>query len=188
MAKVKPAGIDKANTIELLPTLGTFNEMSPATFKREGWVLEYINLRGQGGIKTKKEQYNERTLKMKLNNNRTLELNLKDRQYSLFRSVCVKGSDFIDFRNWIGATLPFFSCSITSFTIRHEETGARLSIRKIGKDSVNQLSKKLIVHTFNGAKMSQRNINAVSELLGRLKYAMCSYDYSSFKSNVICDM
>ena len=188
MAKVKPAGIDRANTIELLPTLGTFNEMSPATFKREGWVLEHVNLRGQGGIKAKKEQCNERTLKMKLNNNRTLELNLKDRQYSLFRSVCVKGSDFVDFRDWMRTTLPFFVCSITSFTIRHEETGTRLSVRKIGKESISQMSMKLIVHSFNGAKMSHRNINAASELLKNLKYALCSYDYSSFKSNVICDM
>jgi hypothetical protein len=188
MANSKKSGVDKPNTVELIPTLGSWDEWGPSYYEREGWTLEEVNVRGQGGMEEKREHYNERTLTVKLKGKRTLDLEVKDRQYSLFRSVTIKGEDFVAFRDWANENLPFFSCSISSVVVTHKETGTRVSIMKIGRTNKNPLSKKFIAHMINGRKMTTADAYHLCDLFGeRLVYALCSYDYSSGKRNVICD-
>ena len=187
MAKVKKSGVDKPNTVELIPTLGSWDEWGPSFYEREGWMLEEVNVRGQGGINEKREHYNERTLTAVLNGKRTIHLQIKDRQYSLFRSISIIGKDFVAFREWATTNLPFFFCSISSVVVVHKETGTRVSVMKIGRTSKNPLAKKFIAHTINGRKMEHEDAKNLQVLFGNLAYALCSYDYATGKRNVICD-
>jgi hypothetical protein len=186
MAKVKSSKTSKANTVELLPTLGTFDEWGPSFYERHGWLVQHVHVRGQGGIGKKKEHYNERSLDIPLKN-KVMQLAIKDRQYSLFRSVCVKGPDFVQFRDWVNKNLPFFSCSVSSVTIKHKASGTVITCRSIGRHSKNPLSKKFIAYMMNGSKMTPKNVHTAGALLDGLVYGYCSYGYGSRKINVICD-
>ena len=187
MAKSKKAGIDGANTVELIPTLGLFDVCDPKYFEREGWILESVSLRGQGGIGQKKEHYDEREETVHLAGGKKMTLPMKDRMYSLFRSVTIKGSDLPSFRNWIKKNLPFFSVSISTINIVYAATGERVNCRIIGRLTKNVMSKKFIAHMYNGKKMTTENVHTVAKLLNGLVYGYCSYDYSAGKRNVICD-
>jgi len=187
MAKVKKAGVDAANTVEIIPNIGLFGEFYTSYFEAAGWEVEKVSLRGQGGISQKKEHYDEREVVVNLAGGKRMNLAMKDRAYSLFRSVEVKGQDFDSFRRWVKRNLPFFSVSITSVTIRHKKTGDRVVCRIIGRATKNVMSKKFIAHMFNGKKMTTRNVHKVAKLLDSLVYGYCSYEYSAGKRNVICD-
>ena len=187
MAKTKKSGIDAPNTVELIPTLGSWDEWGPSYYERHGWLLDRVNIRGQGGIDGKREHYNERTMTAKLSKKKTLNIPIKDRQYSLFRSLSIKGEDFVAFREWTKENLPFFSCSVSSVVVIHKETGIRVSVMKIGRGTKNPLCKKFIAHTMNGKKMTAGDSHYLFDLFGQLAYALCSYDYSTQKCNIICD-
>lgn len=185
MAKVKPSG--KANTVELIPTMGVLDSINKNVFAKCGWALEYVTCRGQGGIGSKKEHYNERTEICELSGGRVLEIPMKDRKYSMFRTLQIEGRDIADFREWMDAHYPYFTCSLTILRIRHKKTGVRLSCRVVGRMTKNILAKKLIVHMINGRKVRSTDVPKLVKLLGDLTYNLCSYDYSAGKRNVICD-
>lgn len=185
MAKTKKSG--PANTVELIPTMGVLDSINKTVFEKSGWELEYVTCRGQGGIDSKKEHYNERTELCPLSGGRVLEIPMKDRKYSMFRTVQIEGRDISTFRKWMDTTHPYFTCSLTILRIRHRKTGLRLSCRIIGRMTKNILAKKLIVHMINGRKVRASDIPKLVKLLGDLAYTLCSYNYSAGKRNVICD-
>lgn len=179
--------MNTANTVEINPALASIDYCLPKYFEKEGWVLETVNLRGQGGIDQKCEQYHEREMEVKLTKGKTLALPLKERTYSFFRSITLDGKDVPKFNSWLKENLPFFSVSITTITLCHMDTGDRVTCRVIGRATKNPLSKKFIAHKFNGAKMTEDNVHEVASLLNGLTYAYCHYEYSAGKRNIICE-